>query len=284
MKTNVYVIYGGKSAEHEVSLITGFSVINALDKEKYNVYPVYISKEGHWCCLELQKSSIEDVKHLQKHSSTTVGSSMGRFLTEDFKEDEKSIIFPALHGTNGEDGTLQGFLELLEVPYVGNTVLASAIGIDKVVMKEIFSKYNIPQAKYIFFNYHHWANNPENICCRTEEIIGYPCFVKPAKMGSSVGISRCHSPIELKKAIDEALLYDQKIIVEEEILGREMQIAVIGNDEPQCSVVGEYIQVKSFMDYEAKYVDGQLIPVIPAVLTPHTRKKCWRMQVKYLNY
>lgn len=273
MKTNIYVMYGGKSAEHEVSLKTAFSIINALDKEKYNVYPVYITNEGQWCCLSQQKKDVANILHLQKPTVNSISSSIGKFLTEHFKEGEKNLVFPALHGTNGEDGTIQGLLELLEVPYVGNGVMASAVGIDKVIMKELFEKWQIPQAKYTDFFYRDWLKNAEVTLSQIEALIGYPCYVKPARLGSSVGINRCENRLELREAIEEALYYDEKIVVEEELVGREMQIAVIGNDSPKSSVVGEYIQAKVYMDYDAKYVDGQLIPVIPAALLPRVSDK-----------
>ncbi len=267
MKTNIYVIYGGKSVEHDVSLLSAFSVINALDKNKYNVYPVYITKAGVWCDLGKLKNSIKDIKQLQCNSSNTVPASLGEFLSKHFRKNEKSIVFPALHGTNGEDGTIQGLLEMLNIPYVGNGVLSSAVGIDKVIMKDLFSIGNIPQAKYTSLKLYDWKTEQQQSYKQVEDVIGYPCFVKPAKLGSSVGISRCKNRSQLKEAIKEAFLYDIKIIIEEELIGREMQIAVIGNDCPKSSVVGEYIQERQFMDYAAKYMDGKLIPVIPARLS-----------------
>ncbi|WIV12767.1 D-alanine--D-alanine ligase [Proteiniborus sp. MB09-C3] len=267
MKTNIYVIYGGKSVEHDVSLSSAFSVINSLDKNKYNIYLVYITKSGVWCDLGRLKTNLKDIEQLQSSSSATVTSSLGDFLSKNFKKNEKSIVFPVLHGTYGEDGTIQGLFEMLNIPYVGNGVLSSAAGIDKVVMKDIFSLGNIPQAKYTSTKLHSWKTDEEQVYKQVEDLIGYPCFVKPAKLGSSVGINRCGNRDQLKEAIKEAFLYDSKIIIEEELIGREMQIAVIGNDCPKASVVGEYIQERQFMDYAAKYVDGKLVPIIPARLS-----------------
>lgn len=273
MKKNIYVLYGGKSVEHEVSLLTAFSVIKSLSKEKYNIYPVYITTDGVWCSLGLLEDEINDVSELRTMSSNTVVKSMVEFLLKYYKEGEKNVIFPALHGTNGEDGTIQGLLEVLNVPYVGNGVLSSAVGIDKVIMKDLFSKADIPQVKYIPFLIHEWKNKAELVIEKIENSIGYPCFVKPANLGSSVGISRCDSPDQLRDGINDAFLYDNKIVVEEEVLGREMQISVIGNDYPESSVVGEFIQERNFMDYDAKYLDGKLIQVIPARLPSDISKK-----------
>ncbi|GAB6087383.1 D-alanine--D-alanine ligase family protein [Alkaliphilus crotonatoxidans] len=273
MKTNIYVVYGGKSVEHEVSLKTAFSIINALDKDKYDVYPVYITNEGQWCCLGQQKEPLINILHLQKPSANHISQSIGKFLTEHYNPEERNLIFPAVHGTNGEDGTLQGFLELLEVPYVGNGVMASAIGFDKEIIKELFEKWQIPQAKYTTLSYKNWRINPALSCSEIEALIGYPCYVKPARLGSSVGINRCENRVALEAALEEAMKYDDKVVVEEEIRGREMQIAVVGNDTPKSSVVGEYIQAKAYMDYNAKYVDGQLIPVIPAALISEVSEK-----------
>jgi len=270
MKTNIYVIYGGKSVEHDASLLSAFSVINSLDKYKYNVYPIYITRGGVWCDLGKLKSNVKDIKQLQLDSSSTVTDSVGEFITKQLKKNEKCIAFPVLHGTNGEDGTIQGLFEMLNIPYVGNGVLSSAVGIDKVMMKDIFSLRNIPQADYTSLRLYDWKANEEKAYKQIEDSLAYPCFVKPAKLGSSVGINRCEDRSQLKEAIKEAFLYDNKIIVEEEIIGREMQIAVIGNDYPKASVIGEYIQERQFMDYAAKYIDGKLVPVIPARLSTET--------------
>lgn len=270
MKINVYVFYGGKSVEHDASLLSAFSVINSLDKSKYNVYPVYITRNGVWCEMGRLKSNLKDINQMQTHSSATVTNSIGEFIYKNFKKNEKCIAFPVLHGTNGEDGTIQGLFEILNIPYVGNGVLSSAVGIDKVMMKDIFSLGNIPQAKYTSIRLHAWKTDEAKVFEQIENYIGYPCFIKPAKLGSSVGINRCENRTQLREAIKEAFLYDNKIIIEEELIGKEMQIAVIGNDCPKASVVGEYIQERQFMDYAAKYIDGKLVPVIPARLSIET--------------
>lgn len=279
MKTNIYVLYGGKSVEHGVSLLTALSIINALSKKKYNIYPIYITKEGVWCSLGLLQDEVKDIYQLQKASSHTIVESIGDFLLKSLKPEEKNVFFPALHGTNGEDGTIQGFFELLNVPYVGNGVLSSSVGIDKVIMKDLFSKAGIPQVKYTSYFFHEWTNEENKVIKRIEDAIGYPCYVKPASLGSSVGISRCKNSEELKHGIKEAFLYDHKIIVEEEVIGREMQISVIGNDYTVSSVVGEFIQQRNFMDYNAKYLDGELIQIIPSPLPTSTSENMRKVAI-----
>lgn len=280
MKTNVYVLYGGKSVEHEISIKSATAILNALDRNKYNVYPVFITKKGTWCSLGLLEKEIIDEKELEIDSSNSISQSIGEFLIKDFKHGEKNIIFPALHGTNGEDGTIQGLLELLDVPYVGNEVLSSAAGMDKVIMNDLFEKHNIPQAKYTSLKLHTWKENEEKAYEQVEKEIGYPCYVKPANSGSSVGINKAENREELKEAFKEAFLYDYKIVIEEEIIGREMQTSVVGNDHPKASVPGEFIMERPFFDYNAKYIDGKLIPVIPARLEPEVMDKVRETAVK----
>lgn len=280
MKTNIYVIYGGKSVEHEVSLKSGFAVINSLDKNKYNIYPIYITIDGVWSPLGLLENNIENPDELKKPSSNTISSSIGDFLLNQLKDGEKNIIFPALHGTNGEDGTIQGMLELLNIPYVGNEVLSSAAGMDKVVMKDLFAKYNIPQVKYTSIKLHTWKENKDKVYGKVENELDYPYYVKPANLGSSVGINRVENRKELEKAVEEAFLYDCKVIVEEELIAREMQISVVGNENPKASVPGEFIMERPFFDYDAKYIDGKLIPVIPANLEPEVNDKVRKTAVE----
>ena len=268
MKTNVYVLYGGESAEHEVSLKSASAILNALDKEKYNVYPIFITKKGVWCNLGLLDREIKSVDELQVESNEPISTSIGRFLTEVLNEEERNIVFPALHGTFGEDGTIQGLLESINIPYVGNEVLSSALGMDKIAMKDVFVKHNLPVTKYAQVKIHEWKLDEDKVLKEVEERLKYPYYVKPANLGSSVGINRAENCEELRKAIIEAFKYDTKIVIEEEIVGREMQISVVGNDDPKASVAGEFIMEKPFFDYNAKYIDGKIIPVIPARLKP----------------
>lgn len=273
MKTNIYVLCGGKSVEHEVSLKSATAILNALNQDKYNVYPVFITKEGVWCNLGLLNEKIDNPEELQRKSSNSISNSIGDFLTKDFKPEEKNIIFPALHGPNGEDGTIQGFLELLNIPYVGNEVLSSSVSMDKLVVNELFTKHNIPQTPYTSLKISLWEEDEEKACEEIEKEINYPYYVKPANSGSSVGISRVANRSQLKLALKEAFLYDRKLVIEEEVIGREMQISVVGNDDPKVSVPGEFIMEKPFFDYNAKYIDGKLIPVVPANLKPEVSDK-----------
>lgn len=268
MKTNIYVLCGGKSVEHDISLKSASAIINAINREKYNVYPVYITNEGVWCNLGLWENKIENPDELRSTSSSTVASSMGEFLTNILKEDEDNLVFPALHGPNGEDGTVQGFLELLNIPYVGNGVLSSSVAMDKVVTKDLLAKYDIPQVKYSSVKLHSWKADENKSYEEIEKEIGYPCYIKPSNGGSSVGISVARNREELVNSFKEAFLYDSKIIVEAEVVAREMQVSVVGNHSPKASVPGEFIMERPFFDYNAKYIDGKLIPVVPARLEP----------------
>ncbi len=280
MKTNVYVLYGGKSAEHEVSLKSASAILNALDKDKYNVYPVYITKEGVWYSLGLLKEEIKSVDQLQVDHKESISTSLGKFLTEVLDDSQKNVVFPAIHGTFGEDGTLQGLLEIINIPYVGNEVLSSAVGMDKVIMKDIFVKHNLPVTNYTSLRLHQWKENKENELDEVEKSLSYPLFVKPANLGSSVAVNRVENREQLKQAIEEAFDYDVKIILEEEVVGREMQVSVIGNDDPKASIPGEFIIHRPFFDYEAKYNDKSTTPVIPARLTAEVTEKVRELAVK----
>lgn len=268
MKLKLGLLYGGKSAEHEVSLQTALAVINALDFEKFEIYPIYITKEGEWKKGPLLTSPPEAVESLQFAD----GEPLPPIALADtmFKADngkQFDIIFPLLHGPNGEDGTVQGLLEILNLPYVGNGVLASSAGMDKVIMKNIFAQAGLSQVDYVSFLCYEWEADREGAYTKTEEEIGYPCFVKPANLGSSVGINKCKNREELVQAFEEAFQYDRKIIVEEGVTAREIEIAVLGNDNPKCSVAGEIIPKVEFYDYKAKYEDGSTALIIPAEIT-----------------
>jgi D-alanine-D-alanine ligase len=283
MKTRVGILYGGKSPEHNVSLSTAMAVMNAIDKNKFDVIPIYINVEGQWIKGERLTGTITEVKQLQFHSDAkamipvalnqvpALADDKNQFpsVTDANEESEAAIdvIFPLLHGPNGEDGTVQGLLEILNIPYVGNGVLASAVGMDKVMMKNLFAQAGLRQAKYVSFTKRDWSKDEEAAYDQVEQKLGYPCFVKPANAGSSVGITKCKQRADLKAAFIEAFKYDRKIIVEEAIVGREIEIGVIGNDEPICSVVGEIIPKKEFYDYQAKYEDGDTELIIPAEVT-----------------
>jgi D-alanine-D-alanine ligase len=268
MKTKLGLLYGGKSAEHHVSMQTAMAVIKALNLEKFDIHPIYITEQGEWVRGPQLTSPVENVQELAYSGETTIApialSSVPLSAEGGGNESNFDVIFPLLHGPNGEDGTVQGMLELLNLPYIGNGVLASSAGMDKVIMKNIFAQAGLSQVKYTWFIRPDWEKNREAAYQKVEEELGYPCFVKPANLGSSVGISKCTSKDELEKAFEEAFQFDRKVIVEEGIVAREVEIGVLGNDEPACSVAGEIIPKKDFYDYKAKYQDGNTALVIPA--------------------
>ncbi len=272
MKKRIGLLYGGKSAEHEVSLSTARAVIGALNFKEYEVYPIFITLEGEWRCGERLNKPASTIEELQFGDDATIlENNITNFLIDkDGKCVQFDVIFPLLHGTNGEDGTVQGLLEVLNLPYVGNGVLASATGMDKVIMKQLFEIAGLPQVPYTYFIRSEWANEQEAILARCEEKLNWPMFVKPANLGSSVGINKATNRDELVKAIEIALQYDRKIIIEQGIVAREIELAVLGNDFPEVSVPGEIKPVTEFYDYDSKYKDGSTGLIIPAELPKDT--------------
>lgn len=261
----IALLYGGKSAEHEVSLSTAKSVMQALNFNEYEVYPVFITLKGEWIAGERMQQPAELVEALQLQEQGMTDN-----ITSFIAMHEKvgfDVVVPLLHGTNGEDGTVQGLLEVLNLPYVGNGVLASSAGMDKVVMKQLFEIAGLKQTPYTYFLRSEWEKNEEVLLTNCEASLQYPMFVKPANLGSSVGISRATTRAELKEAVEEALKFDRKIVVEQGIVGREIETAVLGNDEPKTSVVGEIKQSTEFYDYDSKYKNGTVELVIPADVT-----------------
>ncbi len=268
MKKKLGLVYGGKSAEHEVSLSTARAVTRAVDFDAYEVTPIYITSAGEWrpgAPLTAPVQSIEELRLEGDGSSEP--DSIAQFLKLSSRPD---VILPLLHGTNGEDGTVQGLFEVMNIPYAGNGVLASSAGMDKVVMKQLFAQAGLAQVPYIHFIRSEWAANESRLLDAAEQTLRYPVFVKPANLGSSVGISRADSRSSLKKAIDFALKFDRKIIIEQGVTAREIEMGVLGNDEPACSVPGEIKPVAEFYDYEAKYKDGSTQLVIPAEVSDDT--------------
>ena len=277
-KIKVGVLFGGRSAEHEVSLVSAASIIKALDKEKYEVLPIGISKEGRWLSApnSLQRlkeqSSIESLpEHVllpdpQKQSLVNIGNSSS--------SQEIDVIFPVIHGTFGEDGTIQGLFELADVAYVGAGVLGSAVGMDKVVAKQLLQQAKLPVTKGIWFFYQEFTKDAKKYLSEIEKKLRYPCFVKPPNQGSSVGISKAHNKKELIDAINLAGQYDRKILVEKAVpRPREIELSVLGNDEPIASLPGEIVPSNEFYDYDAKYVDGKSMAIIPAKLPKGLIKK-----------
>ncbi|KGR75862.1 D-alanine--D-alanine ligase [Ureibacillus manganicus] len=266
MKKKIGLLYGGKSAEHEVSLSTALAVIKAIDFEKYEVHPIYITLDGEWRKGPQLSQPLESVEQLQhKGDSNSGANNIAKFIIDENGEQIKfDVVFPLLHGTNGEDGTVQGLLEVLNLPYVGNGVLASSAGMDKVVMKQLFEIAGLNQVPYVYFLRNEWIKDQSTILEKCENTLSWPMFVKPANLGSSVGISKSSNKEELIKAIQFALKYDRKIIVEQGIKAREIEMSILGNYEPKVSVAGEIKPNTEFYDYESKYKDNSTSLIIPA--------------------
>lgn len=269
-KTRIAVIFGGRSGEHDVSIQSAASVIGALDLGKYEVIPVVITKDGKW--LPPAESAGLLPQPLRAAASTDRAVVLSR---EPGSTRGIDVVFPVLHGTFGEDGTVQGFLELAGVAYVGSGVLGSAAGMDKDVMKRLFRERGLPIVDYVSFRRDERVSWIE----RVEERFAYPVFVKPANLGSSVGISKARGREELGPALDTAAEYDRKLLVEPAIVGREIECSVLGNDHPEASVPGEIIPGAEFYDYEAKYVDDSSELRIPAELSQEQTKEVRRLAI-----
>ncbi|WP_332646345.1 D-alanine--D-alanine ligase [Lysinibacillus sp. 54212] len=275
MKKIIGLLYGGKSAEHEVSLSTAKAVTQALNFEEYEVHPIFITLDGEWLTGPQLKAPVETIEQLQFKSQNAFNN-----ITEFIEANDRigfDVIFPLLHGTNGEDGTVQGLLEVLNLPYVGNGVLASSAGMDKVVMKQLFSVAGLEQTPYVHFVRSEWKIDSDAILNKCEKELVSPLFVKPANLGSSVGISKATNREELKAAIELALKYDRKIIIEQGIIGREIEMGVLGNDNPAVSVVGEIKPMTEFYDYDSKYKDGSTALIIPAEVSERVVAKMSEM-------
>jgi len=244
--------------------------MNAMDKEKYEIIPIGIAKDGRWI------TSGDPMKVLQ--SGMEEGVASASLPSDLFKEVD--VIFPVLHGPYGEDGTIQGLLELADIPYVGAGVLGSALGMDKIAMKAIFRAHGLPVLDHLALKRKDWERDPEAMMRRIEERLGYPCFIKPANLGSSVGISKVHDRSELAPALELAASYDRKMLAERGVNAREIECSVLGNDDPIASVPGEIIPCREFYDYIAKYIDNRSELIIPAPLSPEMTKKVQELSIK----
>lgn len=293
-KLRVAVIFGGRSGEHEVSLVSAASVMQAMDKERYEVFPVGITRSGRWLtrgepmlALQSGKADAADMGQAQAAGQATgrepavvAGS---RELVPGTREagfPEVDVVFPVLHGPYGEDGTIQGLLEMAGIPYVGAGVLGSALGMDKVAMKDVLRAYGLPVVDYIPLLARDWRARRADWLARIEEAIGYPCFVKPANLGSSVGITKAHDREELEHGLDEAAQYDRRLLVERGVNAREIEVSVLGNDEPQASLPGEVVPCNEFYDYAAKYLDGESQLLIPAPISEELAREVRDLAVR----
>ena len=317
-KLRVGVLFGGRSGEHEVSLLSAASVLKAIDKTKYDVVPIGITKEGRWVTAahaeRLLKGRASDAQRSrplragapettsaaailakgegvvvppmpgQNHSALVPFETSSGDLHPAHHPIDVDIIFPLLHGTFGEDGTIQGLLELADIAYVGAGVLGSAAGMDKDVMKRLFREAGIPIVKHITVLRSAWREEPKQVRQQIEGALSYPVFVKPANLGSSVGISKVHDASELAAAMDEAAQFDRKLVVEQGVGGnkskaREIECSVLGNDKPIASVLGEVVPIKEFYDYSAKYLDEGSKLIIPADLSGKKQAEVRRLAI-----
>jgi D-alanine-D-alanine ligase len=292
-KQRIGLIFGGRSGEHEVSLASANSVMANLDREKYEIVPIGITRDGGWLLgtepatlIAGERDVSDDISSTEATTAVTLTGDprMRRLIPLEGGEDLENngaldVIFPVLHGPYGEDGALQGLLEMANVPYVGCGVLGSALGMDKEKMKMIFQAIGLPSVDYLVYRRNEWERSPARIMDAIEQRLGYPCFVKPVNLGSSVGISKAHNRTELEHGINIAAEYDHKIIIERGINCRELECAVVGNDEPLASVVGEVIPSNEFYDYHAKYIDDKSQVIIPASIPQATAEEVRRQAV-----
>ena len=303
-KLRVGVIYGGRSSEHEVSIASAAAVFKHLDRKRYEPIAMRIEKDGRWTLPDrpptaLAAAEVIDQARLASGHSVRPGreAHLVSYPTDDTvltidrvaDSDENArvrglgldVVFPVLHGPYGEDGTVQGLLELANVPYVGAGVLASAVGMDKAFMKVAFAARGLPLAPYRVLLSHEWRDRQQFHAQDIAEALGFPMFVKPANLGSSVGISKAKAATDLVSAIDLAFQFDRKVVVEAAVpAAREIEVGVLGNDAPEASVAGEIIPSREFYDYEAKYLDEGSVPIIPAALDEETNALVRRLAVE----
>lgn len=296
-KLRVGLLFGGRSGEHEVSISSARAIAQALGAEenahKYEILPFYIQQDGRWLAGEVPQqilgSSIplsESPQANPQEQSDLISNPQNQSLNpwqSPSQVAEVDVWFPILHGPNGEDGTIQGLLTLMQVPFVGSGVLGSAMGMDKIAMKMAFDQAGLSQVKYKALTRAQVWSNPcvfPKLCDEIETALGYPCFVKPANLGSSVGISKVRSRQELENALDNAAKYDRRIIVEAGVVAREVECAVLGNDQTQASVVGEITFDSDFYDYETKYTAGKADLLIPAPIPDEISRKVQDMALQ----
>lgn len=262
-KINVGIIFGGKSSEYEVSLVSATAIIENISREKYNVYLIGITKEGKWQLFSGDVSEIPNGKWKDNSKNKDIliapdPKVHGIIVCDNGKLDtlKLDVVIPVLHGKNGEDGVIQGLFETAGIPYVGCKVLSSAVCMDKICTNTMLTHFGIDKAKFYWFNKYDFETNPERCISDTEKNVGgYPMFIKPANAGSSVGISKAKNREELIEGVKEAIKEDSRVLIEQAIVGKEIECAVLGNDEPIASVVGEIVPCNEFYDYDAKYID-----------------------------
>lgn len=285
-KLKLGVIFGGISTEHKVSIISGTSVIENLEKEKYEIYPIYISKEGDWYKYTKPINEIKTLEIDEEITQIEEITDVIGYLKQ------MNVIFPVLHGIGGEDGTIQGIFELIKVPFVGCGLLASSVGMDKVYAKIVFEKAKLNQAKYEYIRkdkeeyiyidkeFNERKCNIDEICNIAERNLGYPMFIKPSNSGSTVGINKAITKEELRNAIKYAEKFDRKILIEEGINGRELECAVLGNEDVVASILGEVLSAEEFYTYDAKYKNAESKTEIPAKLDKNIEDEIRKQAIK----
>ncbi len=286
-KKTIAVLFGGRSVEHEISLISARSIINNIDKDSFDVLPVFISKSGKWLKTDLDRFIDNTLENSEDHCFIP---SIGFDDKPKFYELKNNIIvniheidlaFPVLHGTYGEDGTVQGLFELMGLPFVGASVLGSSIGMDKIVMKSVLRNFGLPVTDFIGFIKKEWESNPEQITEKINNQIGFPCFIKSADLGSSIGISKVKSIDNIPGALSDSLKYSQRVLVEKAVNNcREIEVSVLGNQDPIASLPGEVLPEREFYDYIAKYDDDSTSLEIPAKLSDEEIKQLQHLSVE----
>ncbi|NMA66427.1 MAG: D-alanine--D-alanine ligase [Clostridiaceae bacterium] len=285
-KIKVTVLFGGQSSEHEVSRLSAQCVLENIDRQRFDVQMIGITKKGEWLRYDgdinligtgqweqFAREKLSEAKYEGFNQKAPTCKDLVTFIDSQNQMHGVDVVFPVLHGPNGEDGSVQGLLQLADVPYVGCDILSSAAGMDKEFSKLVFNNAGIPQAEYIKVMRSDIKASLNTIIERINETFGWPCFVKPANAGSSVGVNKVKKPEDLEKALDNAALYDTKILIEEFIDGRELECAVLGNESPKASIVGEILPSNEFYDYNAKYLDGKSDTIIPADIKPQIMEK-----------
>ena len=284
-KIRVGLLYGGRSGEHEVSLRSARSILAAIDRRRFDIVPIGIARSGHWLSGDAARALLADSTTPAAPSAALELQATAAQLPEPISTRSIDVVFPVLHGTFGEDGTIQGLLELADMPYVGSGVLGSAAGMDKDVMKRLFAQAGLPIVPHVTLLRADWEAHPRKSIAAIERALRYPLFVKPANLGSSVGISKVHDRRELAPALTLAARFDRKLVIEQGAASgskraRELEVAVLGNDALTASVVGEIIPGKEFYDYEAKYLSDTSVPIIPAKITAAESKKIRAMAIE----
>lgn len=272
-RIKVCLLFGGRSAEHEVSILSARSIRDAAPKERFEIRPICIGRDGRF----LPEDVSEQV--LAGKAKSAVGEKTFGFQRW-LEVENIEIVFPIVHGTFGEDGTLQGYLEILGIPYVGAGVTGSAAGMDKVMMKNAFAAAKLPQVEYVVIHEHEWKRDAERLARVIDNALRLPYFVKPANAGSSVGVSKVKNESELAAAIDNALLFDDKVLVERGVEAREIEVSVLGNENAEASIAGEIVTGAEFYDYTDKYIDNKSSLIIPAKLAPEKMEEIRKMAVQ----